>query len=835
MSDPLVMKPGEGPANDLFRHHHKLVKWTTEDNNGYLHPNVRIAYSPMQGFHMRVEEGKEIKALTRITSSPMACTLSVMNAFDIAPFQSHGPKFPNSFLRTYALKPQLLQAFFLMEQYLRGNKSWWAPYIQSLPTPAELGTLIYEEIEDRAWLEGTNLKAAFTEQETRWQDMYTKGLRDLKILNCDNAIKGKYTWELFRWAAMIFGSRSFTSEVLSDTEPSERARLEGRNGVENSKHEFLKPLFIERFAVLLPLLDILNHQPAAKVEWQARNSFIGMQVLSAYRSSEELCNNYGPRDNESLLMSYGFVIPNNTFDHVSIALKSPPSGSPLEIARKSWKTDLRSTPDYLCYIFNLAHPRTSIETVSGMESVLFSFDLLDALSVLKGNDRELNAMFHYQQTLMSYSLAKPHKFQDFRNLHAVLAQLHLDCSARVLRLKTTMPDSQPRNGKQQKARIYRTSQLRMLEFARALCSYVLIRASSDGSGDDLFDVMGSEHGDSWQLRRDFAVLSNHECITKSNELFSHHRALELLPENQASAYCVVRDRVNGLLKARSTGRSDHRDAVPSPTTKRKLSPNQPEPEAKVAKPTQIAAKTKETSVEAASTSVNGVRIASGDAAEKLSSLNPALPTSPLDPSKTHFTLIVALSLHLYLTGISLPSRLSNWLKQVTEWYPPENAYWNYVPDDGPYKPGEEPPGGLMAVLKASKELVDGIKQRNVKEEENDRKTWLIDFDGDGEKKTDGEANGVESPEKDLLEFDDEQGDGKTSDSENGVLDESVIKWLKPERICWAWNVMEEEGLVVSKNIVRLSEQVMTPNDGEDAKKSEAMKGDEIDFLLYCKQ
>jgi len=101
---------------------------------------------------------------------------------------------------------------------------------------------------------------------------------------------------LFLWAAMMFGSRGFTSQVLSDTLPADQARPAGHD---HPHHQELAKLFSGGFPVLCPLLDILNYKPGAQVEWQPRFSYVGLQVLEQHKEGEEICNNYGPRDNET--------------------------------------------------------------------------------------------------------------------------------------------------------------------------------------------------------------------------------------------------------------------------------------------------------------------------------------------------------------------------------------------------------------------------------------------------------------------------------------------------------------------------------------------------------
>jgi hypothetical protein len=105
--------------------------------------------------------------------------------------------------------------------------------------------------------------------------------------------------DLFRWASTVFGSRSFTSQVLSNTLPADKARPMGHL---DPDHEVLSSLFEDGFAVLLPLLDLLNYRPLSRVEWQAGLNEVALQVLESFQGGQEVCNNYGPRDNEACMI-----------------------------------------------------------------------------------------------------------------------------------------------------------------------------------------------------------------------------------------------------------------------------------------------------------------------------------------------------------------------------------------------------------------------------------------------------------------------------------------------------------------------------------------------------
>lgn len=190
VTPPLKMVD-ETPA-DVFGNHGKLVQWVLE-NEGYLHPSAQLAFSSRKGYHAVVTDGTTLSNGTRVASCPMPVTLSVLNALDIHPFSSHGTRFPAPFLRDQSKNPQSLQAFFLMEQLLLGEKSWWAPYIATLPTVEDITSMQFDE-DDVIWLEGTNLKGGLSDQDAKWKEMFSHGVEQLKLLGWANALNGSYNW-----------------------------------------------------------------------------------------------------------------------------------------------------------------------------------------------------------------------------------------------------------------------------------------------------------------------------------------------------------------------------------------------------------------------------------------------------------------------------------------------------------------------------------------------------------------------------------------------------------------------------------------------------------------
>ncbi len=362
----------------------------------------------------------------------------------------------------------------------------------------------------------------------------------------------------------MFGSRSFTSQVLSNTLPADKARPMGHM---DPDHEVLSNLFEDGFAVLLPLLDLLNYRPLSKVEWQAGLNEVGLQVLESFDGGQDVCNNYGPRDNEActvfisfsqtllinflsptVMLGYGFSIPDNPFDHYSVGFKVPP-GSPLEEARAwraahSSKANKKSKADdsYRYYIFNAEHPRS--KAAQFLETSIFSQDLFDSISVLSANIRELQSdRFRSTGRVLETDSKGSIDRKQHRNLFQTLCQLRLECSNRLNLL--TAKGLRLKNGpsftisqKQQYAKLYRDSQLLILETAALLCRYCLSKAQHPREEDALliFSAAAAErlpHPSGAAFNVQILVQRTPSAI-KVRTLFNFSDAAELLPPKLAS-------------------------------------------------------------------------------------------------------------------------------------------------------------------------------------------------------------------------------------------------------------------------------------------------------------
>jgi len=260
------------------------------------------------------------------------------------------------------------------------------------------------------------------------------------------------------------------------------------------------------------------------------------------------------------MLGYGFAIADNPFDHYAVGFRVPP-GSPLEEARQ-WRTIQSSKAskkgktdeNYRYYVFNAEHPRA--KTNNCLETSIFSQDLFDSISILSSNFRELQSdRFRSTYTVLKINPDGSTDRRCYRNLLHTLSQLRMECSSRSEILRATASRFNDgsilaMSAKQQYAKIYRDSQLAILETAALLCRYCLLRAQKSPMEDNalLFSASAAE-----RIPQTSKVIGNVKKLvhrTKSatapRTLFSFSAAIELLPEKLAGK---IRDAADSLSKA----------------------------------------------------------------------------------------------------------------------------------------------------------------------------------------------------------------------------------------------------------------------------------------------
>ncbi|KAI9700045.1 MAG: hypothetical protein M1836_002579 [Candelina mexicana] len=454
-----------------------LIEWVVAHGGG-LHDGVRLTTDPTLGSFLRADGSLEPQ--TTVVTCPHSLTISYLNAISCMGFSPHGPTFPSSFLE--AFPPRTITTFFLSQQFLLGEKSFWSAYIETLPQLGEgdkLGTPLYFDDEDRLWLKGTNMEKGYMERETEWKEHWAKGVSKLKEEAWET---DQYTWPLALWAATILSSRSFISSLLVSALPADAK--ETSMAKENS------------FPVLYPLADTVNHKPEAKISWHTGPTELGLVIEDSLAPGDILWNNYGQKSNEELLLGYGFCVPDNPCDQFALKIRVPEESSiQTDTSKPSpgpGKTLLNNTPTELSDV-NF-YIRSSTHLSKGYDHPLpelrpFPPHLLDIMSALVANDLEresMHATLHFnKRDSGTYN----------RNCFAIIAQL-----LQILRRKrneitkhNTLIPTHPLTKNQQNAKIYRDSQLSILTHAlkpleARLANAITIPPSSSATNPELLTL-----------------------------------------------------------------------------------------------------------------------------------------------------------------------------------------------------------------------------------------------------------------------------------------------------------------------------------------------------------
>ncbi|KAH9886361.1 SET domain-containing protein [Xylariomycetidae sp. FL2044] len=279
-----------------------LVRWVRGAGGG-LNPDVEIYQDEVYKASFRVRDSFSISQDDVIVTLPLSKSLSFLNAIH------DSTVFPAEFIEK--TPPHVVGRFFLMQQYLLGRESKWWPYIQTLPQPSQMSSLLPTmwPSDDVEFLRGTNAYVAVQEIKSTLKKEHKRAVRLLPERD-----QFEYTRPLYHWAYSIYTSRSFRpSLILPNAE------------------DLTLPCKIDDFSVLLPLFDIGNHSTTAKTAWNTEGE--GEQAVcmfrsgQAYSAGEQVFNNYGLKTNAEMLLGYGFILPEcDDFhnDYVHIKTKADP-------------------------------------------------------------------------------------------------------------------------------------------------------------------------------------------------------------------------------------------------------------------------------------------------------------------------------------------------------------------------------------------------------------------------------------------------------------------------------------------------------------------------------
>ncbi|KAI4607938.1 hypothetical protein J4E80_009334 [Alternaria sp. BMP 0032] len=409
-----------------------LVNWFTQ-NGGQLSPDVQIVYSDSHGFHMRAARPL---SSTVVASCPLKLTLSSLNLdpeekevlYIESPLQRCRGKIPDHIL-TYLL---------LIEQRKRGDQSPWHAYITCLPGPESMTTPLWFDESDIAFLTGTSLAPATKERKAELQHQWENAVAVMKELGMPLA--DEIDLDSLLWAATIFTSRAFIStHILPER---------------------------ETIPILFPVVDILNHSVSAKVEWdfQPHQSFT-LKCLEgeSFQPGQELFNNYAPKQNDELLLGYGFCLEDNPIEQFALKLAFQPQLQ--QYAQQLGLLNPENVPFGMSKDFLATDPNKEQHFLRAKDHPFGRYD--NHVPFFRGVPPYIVHFFFIQTIITSevdvstIEVARPGPRITLQVLVLLHQALEQRCSTLPLQI-----DQEPQNDKQKYAKIYRDSQARIIHSVR---------------------------------------------------------------------------------------------------------------------------------------------------------------------------------------------------------------------------------------------------------------------------------------------------------------------------------------------------------------------------------
>ncbi|KAJ5035545.1 uncharacterized protein L3040_008011 [Drepanopeziza brunnea f. sp. 'multigermtubi'] len=357
-----------------------LLEWA-KANGTSLSPNVEIYNDDVTGLSFRAAD--DIPSSTSLVNCSYTTTLSYLNAAEVSPFQRHSAPFPTNFLDGLRREdPNVVGHFFLVQQYLLGKDSFWREYVRVLPQPDSKeasGLPVLWSEDDRRWLDGTNAEPPLQKRRNLWEEEWKMGMELLR----EGSWEGyeDYSFELYQWAASIFGSRSFRASLTIPEEIIQSTKMLPEHYALNLEH-----IQKDRFSVLLPVMDIGNHNGVNQVDWSKGADQFSLKSRIVLTRNSQIYNFYGDKSNSELLVGYGFTLPNGEKDTVN--LKLTPGAESIRLRRSQTSHIIDVNQPEQEFMFHVKLPAKTVPPDQLLQLQVFSSGLIDTMSCMVANKRE---------------------------------------------------------------------------------------------------------------------------------------------------------------------------------------------------------------------------------------------------------------------------------------------------------------------------------------------------------------------------------------------------------------------------------------------------------------
>ena len=206
-----------------------------------------------------------------------------------------------------------LLTLHLMHEYF-DPESEWRPYLDTIPGPNdELSTYALSWTdEDFAELQcSPDVECPVLSRASEDKANAKMVFEELAPLMAPYSQSQQFTWERFAWAYSTVKARCFTINVTQTYgKQFRKADPSLPNGL---------------MSLLVPIGDLFNHhnsEPALQFAYEFDDATDSLIVYADqdYKAGEEVFISYGILTNPDLLLSYGFVMPDNIFETVGFRL-----------------------------------------------------------------------------------------------------------------------------------------------------------------------------------------------------------------------------------------------------------------------------------------------------------------------------------------------------------------------------------------------------------------------------------------------------------------------------------------------------------------------------------
>ncbi|KAG1894932.1 uncharacterized protein F5891DRAFT_1060476 [Suillus fuscotomentosus] len=285
----------------------ELRRWLTT-YGGFIHPSVSLSQDK---FGLSAIAQDAIDADTTIVSCPFSlaidveCSLRALTALfgesTLVDLQSWSER---QLICTYLCLHWIFPDSSQIPDVLRH-----LPYLKSLPPPDALLTPLQFTPSELEAFRGTNIYGATRDRQETWNVEWNTCRTFIHAVNSDWA--ERYTWDKYLRASTYLSTRAFPSTLLSRSPTLQTT---------SSSYPFM-----------LPGVDILNHSRGQPVSWctsypegstKERDESATISIISHTTTplGEEVFNNYGLKANDELILGYGFSLPQNPDDKITLQL-----------------------------------------------------------------------------------------------------------------------------------------------------------------------------------------------------------------------------------------------------------------------------------------------------------------------------------------------------------------------------------------------------------------------------------------------------------------------------------------------------------------------------------